>query len=116
MGLCLKFTFGGGVLVINNCSQAWIDANLRILSEDGYILGNAAPGGQSLDAIYWGGDYVREVWKVPDNCRVTITCDGEGGISIDVCESYLGLVFGYKLVVFPPGAALPDRQWPPNNW
>lgn len=115
MGLCIKFLFGGGDLVINNCPQSWIDANIRILSEGGPTLGNAAPGSQGLDAIYWGGQYVREVWKVPDNCRVTLTCDGEGGVTIETCTTMIGIPFGKVLERFAPGAPLPNT-WPANNW
>jgi len=115
MGLCMKTPFGG-TLVITNCLQSWIDANIRVKPEAGSGLVQATPGTQDIDGIYWGGPYAREVWKVPDNCRVEITCDGEGGITIHTCHNLVTWLAGYRLQTFAPGAALPDSSWPQNNW
>ena len=133
--ICLK-DFLGGVLVIDkDCPQPWIDANLRILPEDPpgtlgghapHTLDRAAHGWQPVDAIYWGGQYAREVWKVPNSCQVTITCDGEGGVSIETCTNFLCWALSYvwnplwRLHVYPAGVPLPSN-WnvppnTPNNW
>src|SRR5262245_19141926 len=107
MGLCIKTPFGG-TLLITGCSQAWIDANLRIKPEVGSTLTNAHPGEQDIDGVYWGGQYAREVWKVPDNCRLEITCDGDS-VTFRTCHNLLTLLFGYELKVFAP-RSVPDAS------
>lgn len=116
MGLCIKTPFGGTVKFIN-CSQECIDSNFRFKDEDTNDLIRGSESGETdIDAIYWGGGYEREVWKVPDNARVEITCDENCNITaIRVCYNIVTFIAGYKIEKFKPGDALPGG-WPENNW
>lgn len=51
-GTLREVSLRGAYLVIENCPQAWIDANIRIVGEEAKTLSNAAPASQGLDAIY----------------------------------------------------------------
>ncbi|MFC2119169.1 hypothetical protein ACFLSY_11055 [Bacteroidota bacterium] len=116
MGLCIKTPLGGTVKFIN-CSQECVDNNFRFLDPDKpTIIKGSASSETDIDAIYWGGKYEREVWKVRDNARVEITCDENCVITkIRVCYNIVTRICGIKNIKYKPGDKLP-KGWPPNNW